>query len=196
MSFVALYNCIRRITLLVVVKFLPLETIEEEADQTLRSHASDEDFLVPVEVEAEPAEAQSEEDDVGFRVMRARRKTSRHGSRSSGESRNSCPPLQMGLSQHEDTPVQCHDSHAGSGKKRARTHQKSTSRTLRKSVSLCCSFSMRSQVFFPYTSRSGMFLVDTIHMLKQKENWHLHKHQQGEKVSLSGSLFALTGLIF
>lgn len=143
-------NCIRWITLDVVVQFHPLETIEEEleqADHTTRRHTRDDDedeeeedgdCQVPVEVEAQPAEVQSEEDGVVFGVMRPRRKSSCQGSRSSGGSSASFPPLRVRPSLYEKS----HISSKGK-KKRARTYQKSTNGTLRKKVSLWCSFSMR-----------------------------------------------------
>lgn len=111
----------------------------EQQDQTLGSHTSDkedEDFHTPVDVEAKLAEAQSEEDEMEFGV-RARRKNSDQGSRSSVESRSSCPPLRVRLSQYS------RNSHIKSDdkKKRTRTYQKSTNGTLRKKVSLWSSFS-------------------------------------------------------
>lgn len=126
-------------TSLSVVKFLPLETIEEEADQTLRSHVredevededEDEDLLMPVEVEAKPAEAEREEDQVGLQVLRQRRK------KSSGQmSRNSSPSLQVRLGPYEDGRARAHGSHDESGKKRSRTYRKSTGRTVKNHVS-------------------------------------------------------------
>lgn len=124
----------------------------EQEDQAERSHTRDEeheDFQIQVGEEAKLAEAQSEEDEVGLRVIKARWKDSCQGSRSSGESRNSCPRLQVRLSQYENIPLYSQNSHIrGEGKKkRPRTYQKSTNGKLRKKASLRCSFSMRFKDF-------------------------------------------------
>lgn len=124
----------------------------EQEDQAERSHTRDEeheDFQIQVGEEAKLAEAQSEEDEVGLRVIKARWKDSCQGSRSSGESRNSCPRLQVRLSQYENIPLYSQNSHIrGEGKKkRPRTYQKSTYGKLRKKASLRCSFSMRFKDF-------------------------------------------------
>lgn len=124
----------------------------EQEDQAERSHTRDEeheDFQIQVGEEAKLTEAQSEEDEVGLRVIKARWKDSCQGSRSSGESRNSCPRLQVRLSQYENIPLYSQNSHIrGEGKKkRPRTYQKSTNGKLRKKASLRCSFSMRFKDF-------------------------------------------------
>lgn len=129
-------------------KFYPLETIEEELeqeDQAERSHTSDgerEDFLIQVGENDKLTEAQSEEDEVGFRVMRASRKDSCLGRRSSGEIRCSFPPFQVRLSQYENIPQHSQNSHIRSEgkKKRPRTYEKSTNGKLRKKASLECVF--------------------------------------------------------
>lgn len=152
------------------MQFHPLETIEEElehADHTIRRHTRDDegdddeeeedgDCQVPVEVGAQPAEVQSEEDGVVLGVMRPRRKSSCQGSRSSGESSASFPPLRVRPSPYESS----HISSEGK-KKRDRTYQKSTNGKLRKKVSLWCSFSMTFKdpphpLFLNHTSRNVM----------------------------------------
>lgn len=138
------------------MKFHPLETIVEEleqAEQSGRHHTTDEedeDFPVPIDLEAEPAEVQSEEDEVRLGVMRARRRKSCQGSRSSGQSPNNWPPLRVRHSQYEKIPQQSHNSYSRSeGKKtRTRTFQKSTNGTLRKMVSLWCSFFHTRKVIY------------------------------------------------
>lgn len=111
----------------------------EQEDETLRSHArdeEDEESPNPVDVEAKPAEVQSEEDEMGLGV---RRRTSCQRSRSSGESSNSCPPLWVRHSHREKLPTRSPRTSGEGKQERARTYQKATRGTSRKKVSLWCS---------------------------------------------------------